>query len=96
MKNLDLKITLAADNNIPAFGAFVNYFGKKKDREPRIMINFNATFSAIVENPGIAYKEFFSESVVHEMLHMVQGIFGQAFDEEEVESAIMRCRENGE
>ncbi len=96
MKNIDLKITIAADNHIPAFAGFVNYFRKDKRNEPRIVVNFNAMFGAMVEDDdfGATYKEFFAENVVHEMLHMVQQIFGQAFNEEEVESAILLCRED--
>ena len=95
MKSIDLKITIAADNNIPAFAGYVNYFGdpENNDAGPRIVVNFNAMFGAMVENDmGIKFSEFFAENVVHEMLHMVQDIFGQAFDEEQVEDAIMRCR----
>ncbi len=101
MKNLNLKITLAADNTIPAFGAYVNYthFDDPEVgtvQQPEILINFNAMFSAMVEEKdfGMTYKEFFAENVVHEMLHMVQDIFCQAFDEEEVENAIMQCRKD--
>lgn len=94
-KIIDLKITIAADNNIPAFAGFVNYVDKKHRNEPRIVVNFNAMFSAMVEDKdfGATYKEFFAENVVHEMLHMVQQIFQQAFNEEEVEQAIWQCRE---
>ena len=94
LKNIDLKITIAADNNIPAFAGFVNYFDKSKRDEPRIVVNFNAMFGSMVEEEDLCwtYKEFFAETVVHEMLHMVQRIFEQAFDEEEVENAIMQCR----
>lgn len=94
MEKIDLKITIAADNHIPAFAGFVNYHDKRRNKEPRIVVNFNAMFGAIVEDEdfGITYKEFFAENVVHEMLHMIQNIFGQAFDEDEVEQAIMACR----
>jgi hypothetical protein len=93
---IDLKITIAADNNIPAFAGYVNYFGdpENEDDGPRIVVNFNAMFGAMVENEdfGMTFKEFFAENVVHEMLHMMQDIFGQAFDEKQVEDAIMKCR----
>lgn len=95
MKRIDLQITIAANNKIPAFAGYVNYFGKDKaKKQPRIIVNFNAMFSAMVENEDfdISYKEFFAENVVHEMLHMIQDIFSQAFNEEEVEEAILKCR----
>ena len=95
-KKIDVKIDLIADNNIPAFGGFVNHLGE--DEAFKIVVNFNSMFRAIVEEPeafdGMTYKEFFAETVVHEMLHMIQGIFKQAFDEEEVENAIMQCRKD--
>jgi len=96
MKPIDLKITIAADNNIPAFAGFVNYARKDRKNEPRIVVNFNAMFGAMVEDAdiGLTFKEFFAENVVHEMLHMVQDIFGQAFDEDEVENAILQCRKD--
>ena len=96
MKPINLKITIAADNHIPAFAGFVNYFDKSRQNEPRIVVSFNAMFGAMVtddeEDFGCTFKEFFAENVVHEMLHMVQQIFEQAFDEEEVENAILQCR----
>ena len=53
---------------------------------------FGAMVTDEEEDFGCTFKEFFAENVVHEMLHMVQRIFEQAFDEEEVENAILQCR----
>lgn len=97
MNKINLKIEIAADNKIPAFAGYVNYFGDDNHKDqPRIMVNFNAMFSAMVEEDDfpLTYKEFFAENVVHEMLHMIQDIFGQTFDENEVEQAIMNCRKD--
>jgi hypothetical protein len=76
-KELSLRITIAVDNNIPAFAAFVNYDEKEMQDEPKIiLVNFNAMFETMVEEDiGITFKEFFAENVVHEMLYMVQDIF---------------------
>lgn len=98
-KKLNLEITIAADNTIEAFAAFVNYDKQDSDdNKYKILINFNAMFGAMVENNdfGIIYKEFFAENVVHEMLHMIQKIFEQSFDEDEVEQAILDCRKINE
>ena len=89
-KEINLTIELSPDNDIEAFGAYVNYDGA--DDAPRILINFKSTLLASADN-GLNYRMFFAESVVHEMLHMVQGLFSQAFDEDEVENAILAARE---
>jgi hypothetical protein len=98
VKNIDLKITIVADNHIPAFAGYVNYFGDSEldEKAPKIIVNFNAMFGSMIENADMDMKfsEFFAENVVHEMLHMVQDIFEKAFDEKQVEDAIMRCRKN--
>ncbi|MDD5355033.1 MAG: hypothetical protein PHY56_00620 [Candidatus Omnitrophica bacterium] len=90
-KELSLRITIAVDNNIPAFA---NCDEKEIQDEPKIiLVNFNAMFETMVEEDiGITFKEFFAENVVHEMLYMVQDIFEQAFDEDKIENAIMACR----
>jgi hypothetical protein len=100
MKRINLEITIAADNHIPAFAAYVNYFGDTEEDvdAPKIVVNFNAMFGSMVENEDmdIKFSDFFAESVVHEMLHMVQDIFGKAFNEDQVEDAIMQCRKKEE
>ena len=93
MKNIDLKITIEPDNDIPAFAGYCNHSGP--DGAPKIVFNFMSMIIACAENGDSAkdYKLYFSESVVHEMLHMVQDIFDKAFSEEEVEDAITKTRE---
>lgn len=89
-KELNLKITLAPDNEIPAFAGYVNYENGCGD-EPKIVVNFRAMLLASAEH-DLGYKKFFAETVVHEMLHMIQEIFGQTFSEDEVEDALMHAR----
>ena len=91
MKNIDLKITISPNNDIPAFAGYVNH-SVDDSNSPEIVVNFKASLIACVENE-IDYKQLFAENVVHEMLHMVQDIFNQAFSEEEVEDAILHARE---
>lgn len=90
MKEIDLKITISPDNDIPAFAAYVNY-EKTDEFTPEIVLNFRSTLIAGVEN-DINYKQFLAENVVHEMLHMVQDIFDKTFSEKEVEDAIYHAR----
>ena len=87
---MNLKIEISPDNNIPAFAGYVNCSVLKN--KPKIVVNFNASLFACAEH-DLSFKDFFAENVVHEMLHMVQDIFGRAFDENEVEDAIMAARE---
>jgi hypothetical protein len=87
---LNLDIRLRANNEIPAFAGYVNHSGT--DGAPEIVVNFRASLLCSAEHGG-DYKAFFAENVVHEMLHMVQDIFGQAFSEDEVEDAILSARD---
>lgn len=93
MKKIDLKIILESDNEIPAFAGYGNHTGK--EGAPKIVFNFMAMLMACAENgdTAIDYKMFFADSIVHEMLHMIQDIFDQAFDEKEIEHAILSARE---
>lgn len=91
-KKIDLKITLEAANDIPAFAAYCNYSGRKGS--PKMVFNFMGMVISCAEQGDSAkeYKMYFAESVVHEMLHMIQDIYDQVFDEDEVEDAIMQTR----
>lgn len=96
MMQTDLKIELLPDNEIEAFAGYVNYEGGfTKDECPQILINFRSMLITAAEEDMNAkeYKAWFAENVVHEMLHMIQAIFKQAFDEEEVDDAILQARE---
>lgn len=90
MKEIDLKITISPDNEIPAFAGYVNHSVDDEDG-PQIVVNFKASLIASTEN-DIDFKQLFAENVVHEMLHMIQDIFDQAFSEEAVEDAITHAR----
>lgn len=92
MKKIDLKITLEPDNEIPAFAGYGNHTAK--EGAPKIIFNFMAMVMACAKNNDTAldYKMFFADSIVHEMLHMIQDIFDKAFDEKEVEDAICHAR----
>ena len=91
-----IKVELCADNNIPAFAAYANFKGKFTDANvPKILINFQQMLVGCAENEMNAqdFKQIFSESVVHEILHMVQHIYDQVFSEEDVDDAIEQIRE---
>lgn len=99
MKKLNLKMSIGAANDIPAFAAFCNYDEPvyeadvdSLESQPKILVNFQATLAACAEN-DIDFKQFFAESVVHEMLHCIEEIFEKSFDDDRVESAIEQARE---
>ena len=88
-----IEIKLKPNNEIPAFAGYVNH-SVADPSGPEIVFNFRAMlFSCAEHNEGSKdYKRYFADSVVHEMLHMVQDMFDQAFNEDEVEDAIMHAR----
>ena len=89
--NRKIQIEIQANNDIEAFGAFVDT--EKTDSKATILINFTSLLFVCAENPELNYKELFADTVVHEMLHMVQQIFGKTFDEDEVEDALLQARD---
>ena len=89
MKKLDLEIELSPHNSIEAFAAYVNH--SARTGKPKIVINFRSTVMACAEH-DLHFIDFISESTVHEMIHAFQDLFKKAFDEDEVEEAIMAGR----
>jgi len=89
-KTKNIQIEIQANNDIEAFGVFVDT--ERIDSKATILVNFTSLLFVCAEYPEISYKELFADTVVHEMLHMVQQIFNKAFDEDEVENAILQAR----
>lgn len=55
------------------FGGFVK--DSTKDKNPKILIDINCILNCCVENEEIKFKNFFSESVLRKLLHMIEELF---------------------
>ncbi len=72
---------------MPAFAGYLS--GSVKEPEAKIVVNIEAMVSAAADRENeISFEELFTASVVHEMLHAVQELYGREFDEEEVENVL--------
>lgn len=79
-----------------AFGAYQG--GSAHNGAGKIWIDFDAIFWAVADPknalPLNEWKAFAADTIVHEMLHGMQDILGEAFKEMPVEDAIRRARES--
>lgn len=99
---IELQIRVEPHNTIPAFAAFVaREFNEQlyEDREfdmPRILINFRASALACAEHTELRFSDLVAENVLHEMMHLLQELFGRAFDEGEVNRLLDALRAEGD
>lgn len=92
MKVNELKITITPKNDIPAFAGYLS--GSVREPEAKIVVNIEGMVNAAAnKDNGISFKDIFTTSVVHEILHAVEDIYHREFDEEEVESVIKKASE---
>jgi hypothetical protein len=83
----EIKFSIKPNNEIPAFAGYLS--GSVKEPEAKIIVNIEAMVNAAADAENkISFKEIFSVSVVHEMLHAVQELYGREFDEQEVEDVL--------
>ena len=86
----EIRVSITEDDDLPAFAGFVA--GSTKN-EVRIKVNIPVTLLVCAEH-DIDFYELLAESTVHEMLHAFQELYKKAFDEEEVEEALLQARKN--
>lgn len=83
----EIKFSIKPNNEMPAFAGYLS--GSVKEPEAKIVVNIEAMVSAAADRENeISFEELFTASVVHEMLHAVQELYGREFDEEEVENVL--------
>jgi hypothetical protein len=85
VKKRQIKVSITADNDIPAFAGYLS--GSVKDPEIKVVVNIEAMVNTAAEDE-ISFEELFTTSVVHELLHAIQELYGKGFDEEEVERVL--------
>lgn len=89
----EIKFTITPDNDIPAFAGYLSG-SLSKLPEARVVVNIEAMVNAAADRDNeISFKEIFTTSVVHEMLHAVQELYKREFDEEEVEGVLLAASE---
>ena len=72
------------------FGGFIA--DSVKEGKAKIIIDLNAVLNCISDNPVMRFKKFFSEIVLHEILHGIEELFDKSFDENAVEQAVLKSR----
>lgn len=65
----------------------------KNEGKAKVIIDLNCMLNCIVDNPEIQFKDFFSETVLHEILHSIEDLFNKTFDEEKIENVLELARE---
>lgn len=84
---MKIAFSIKPNNNIPAFAGYLS--GSVKEPEAKIVVNIEAMVNAAAEyHEEVSFEEIFTTSVVHEMLHAIQELYGREFDESEVERAV--------
>jgi hypothetical protein len=91
MKKIKIKIKIAPDNTCYGFGAFLRPPKKDIDKEPLILLNFQASLFAAAEF-DLDFYDLLAENAVHEMLHQMQYIFKKQFGEIQVRTAIEQAK----
>lgn len=91
---IQFECRLHPENSLPAFAAYLA--GEEVEEYPTILVNFASIFHSCAD-PSFDYstgewQEIIADSVVHELLHLVQHEFGRVFSELEVEGSIQRAR----
>lgn len=82
-----IAVSIVPKNDIPAFAGYLS--GSVRSPEAKVVINFEAMVNAAADKENdISFEEIFTTSVVHELLHCIQELYGREFDEEEVEAVL--------
>lgn len=70
------------------FGGYLASSAREKGKA-KIIIDLDAMLYACADNKNeLSLKDFFKETVVHEMLHAIEDLFAESFDEDRVNAAI--------
>jgi len=64
----------------------------KMTGEADVIIDIDAMLNCVVDNPELSFKQIFTESVLHEILHGVEELFDKSFDEEAINNAVLLAR----
>ena len=92
LHRLTIPLSIKPDNEIPAFAGYL--VGSVKEPEVKVVVNIAAMVNATVDEENeITFKEIFTTSIVHELLHAVQEIYEREFDEDEVEEVLYKATE---
>jgi hypothetical protein len=84
--NIEFKIEISPDNKMEAFGAYLS--PSANEDTAKIMLNFNASLGCAIQEKDIDFYEILSETTLHEILHALEDIFKQTFNEEKIEKII--------
>jgi hypothetical protein len=90
MNEIKLKFRIENDETIPAFAGFIK--DSANNGEAIFHVNMNATLFCCAEH-DIDFYEFLAENTVHELLHAFQELYKRAFNEDEIEQALLQARE---
>lgn len=88
LKRFDIRILPV--NDLQGFAAYLA--GEEVDPVPEIHVNFVAHLYACKDHPDINWKEFLAESILHELMHLIQHQLGLELSELEIEASIDRAR----
>jgi hypothetical protein len=86
-----LTMEAQTDRDIPAFAGYLA--GTAKTGTARMLVNLDATAWACVEHPDLSFRRLVIEHLGHEFMHALEEVFGLLVDEDAIEKAIERVRE---
>lgn len=70
------------------FGAFIKD-SVKKTGSVEVYIDIDAMLNCVAANTGeISFREIFTESLVHEIMHGIEELYGMSFNDDAIEDAI--------
>ena len=66
----------------------------KNTGEAEVVIDIDAMFNVATENNDVSFKNLFTDTIVHEIMHGIEELFERSIDEDAVEEAILKAKES--
>ncbi len=75
---------------LKGFGYFL--IGSAKKGKAQVVLDIESFLNICIENKEVKFKEIFTETVLHEILHVVEELFDKSFSHKRINTAIKKLQ----